>query len=99
MKWSTGVEAHDWEAVAKKDNLNIIQVGRAGGVGWGSGWREGKGRAAGWVGGWVHGCEAVGKKDKLNVIQEGRASSLPHTSASPPQAAHASHPSFLFAWR
>lgn len=28
MKWSTGVEAHDWQAVAKKDNLNVIQVGR-----------------------------------------------------------------------
>lgn len=26
LKWSTGAEAHDWEAVAKKDNLNIIQV-------------------------------------------------------------------------
>ncbi|KAI3430855.1 hypothetical protein D9Q98_009264 [Chlorella vulgaris] len=26
MKWSTGVEAHDWQAVAKKDNLNVIQV-------------------------------------------------------------------------
>ena len=26
MKWSTGAEAHDWEAVAKKDNLNVIQV-------------------------------------------------------------------------
>lgn len=26
MKWATGAEAHDWEAVAKKDNLNAIQV-------------------------------------------------------------------------
>lgn len=26
MKWTTGVEAHDWEAVAKKDNLNVIQT-------------------------------------------------------------------------
>jgi hypothetical protein len=28
MKWATGAEAHDWEAVAKKDNLNAIQVRR-----------------------------------------------------------------------
>ena len=27
MKFNTGAEAHDWEAVAKKDNLNVIQVG------------------------------------------------------------------------
>ncbi|PRW21135.1 Transmembrane Tmp21 [Chlorella sorokiniana] len=26
MKFSTGAEAHDWEAVAKKDNLNVIQT-------------------------------------------------------------------------
>ncbi|EFN52619.1 hypothetical protein CHLNCDRAFT_138690 [Chlorella variabilis] len=26
MKWTTGAEAHDWQAVAKKDNLNVIQV-------------------------------------------------------------------------
>ena len=27
MKWQTGAQAHDWQAVAKKDNLNAIQVG------------------------------------------------------------------------
>lgn len=27
MKWSTGADAQNWEAVAKKDNLNVIQVG------------------------------------------------------------------------
>ncbi|KAL4420637.1 hypothetical protein ABPG75_010293 [Micractinium tetrahymenae] len=26
MKWTTGADAHNWEAVAKKDNLNVIQT-------------------------------------------------------------------------
>ena len=32
MKWHTGAQAHDWQAVAKKDNLNAIQVGAAAGA-------------------------------------------------------------------
>lgn len=27
MRWTTGADAQNWEAVAKKDNLNVIQVG------------------------------------------------------------------------
>jgi p24 family protein delta-1 len=26
VEWKTGAEAHDWESVAKKDNLNSIQT-------------------------------------------------------------------------
>ncbi|PSC71761.1 transmembrane emp24 domain-containing p24delta4-like [Micractinium conductrix] len=26
MQWNTGAAAHDWEAVAKKENLNVIQT-------------------------------------------------------------------------
>ena len=66
MKWTTGAEAHDWQAVAKKDNLNVIQVGWEGagaeggrgvagdGVARGLAWW---GRRDGWVW-WLFGAES-----------------------------------------